>query len=144
MTKKEFSKMLRENQHMINPSDLERYRDFGLRKQGKDWFLLPGATHSRATSFTRDELRKILISDKFPTHTQGDAMGTYRIRREAVESTAKVIGLTLGKNGKSDFSSWKQTHDGYRFHRWELVAKGFNRQIFLTLEDVDLFLSNHI
>lgn len=67
-----------------------------------------------------------------------------RIRREAVESTAKVIGLTLRKNGKSDFSSWKQTHDGYRFHRWELVAKGFNRQIFLTLEDVDLFLSNYM
>ena len=67
-----------------------------------------------------------------------------RIRRKAVEKTAKECGLALRKNGKADTSSWQRNHQGYRFHRWELVGKGFKRKVFLTLEDADLFLTNYL
>ena len=68
----------------------------------------------------------------------------FRIRRKAVEKTAKECGLTLRKNGRSDSSSWKLSNMSMEFHRWELIGHGFKRQIFLTLEDVDLFLTNYL
>lgn len=64
-----------------------------------------------------------------------------RIRRKAVERTAKECGLELRKNGRSDLSSYCM--EATQFHRWELVGSGFKRQIFLTLEDADLYLTNY-
>ncbi len=67
-----------------------------------------------------------------------------RIRRTSVEKTAREAGLSLTKNGRSDPSAWKQVNMvGEKFHSWELVGIGFKRQIFLHLEDVDLFLTNY-
>jgi len=64
MTKKKAKQMLLECTHMINDRDLEKYTDFGLHKttehDGEHWRLKPGATHSKATSFTRQELLEIL------------------------------------------------------------------------------------
>ena len=66
-----------------------------------------------------------------------------RIRRKAVESSAKECGLELRKNRRSDPSSWGLSNMTNQFHRWELVGDGFKRQIFLTLEDADLYLTNY-
>ena len=66
-----------------------------------------------------------------------------RIRRKAVERTASEVGLTLRGNSRSDGSSWGLSTMETKFHRWELVGSGFKREIFLTLEDVDLYLTNY-
>ena len=65
-----------------------------------------------------------------------------RVRRQAVERTASEVGLTLRENSRSDRSSWGLSTMETKFHRWELVGLGVKRKIFLTLEDVDLYLTN--